>query len=65
MNPWTVIEHVPASWDKIDVSIYHAYGKRFAMENKLTIKLTPMSKINEKDCFADTIYETSWPLEGW
>ena len=51
MNPYTVVEHIPADWAKVDVVVYHNYTNGFRMNNKLNIKVTPMSRINEKDCF--------------
>ena len=64
MNPWTVIEHIPADWAEIDIVIYHNYLRGFNMGNKLSIKATPMSRINQKDCFKE-VWSTKWPLPSW
>ena len=39
MNPWCVLEGIPAEASKISVFIYHAYGQRFRMQNTLNLKL--------------------------
>ena len=57
MNPYACIEHIPADWAIVNVVIYHSYQNGFRMNNKLNIKLTPMSHINEKDCFTE-VYNT-------
>ena len=64
MNPYTVVEHIPADWAQVDVVIYHNYTRRFNMENKLIIRVTPMSRINEKGCLTE-VWSTAWPLPGW
>ena len=64
INPWTVVEHIPADWTEIDIVIYHNYGPKFNMGNNLSIKATPMSRINQKDCFTE-VWSTYWPLPGW
>ena len=64
MAPWTVVEHIPADWDEIDIVIYHGYETRFNMGNKLNIKATPMSQINQETSFEE-VWSTSWPLSGW
>ena len=46
MNPFIVIEKIPADWDKLDVYIYHSYGKKFHMQNTVNIMFVPMSQIN-------------------
>ena len=48
----------------MDVVIYHNYTRRFHMNNKLNIKVAPISRINEKDCFSE-VWSTAWPLPGW
>ena len=65
MNPYTVIEHIPSKWRSLNVAIYHAYGNHFRMNNKLNIKVMPMSTINTKDAPWTTIWSTSWPLPGY
>ena len=64
MAPWTVVEYIPASWDEIDIVIYHGYRSNFNMDNKLNIKVTPMSQINQENSFEE-VWSTSWPLSGW
>ena len=64
MNPYTVVEHVPADWDKLNVAIYHNYTKRFQMRNTFKVKVAPMSRINEEGCWTE-VWTTSWPLPGW
>lgn len=60
MNPYAVIEHIPASWDEIEICIYHVYEEGFRMNNKLEIKILPMSKI--EDTF-EPIWDCKWPLK--
>ena len=61
MNPFAVIEHIPASWDKIDICIYHTYEEGFRMNNTCEIKILPMSRI--EDTF-EPIWDCKWPLPG-
>ena len=64
MNPWTVIEHIPADWSQIDVVIYHVYKNNFRMNNKCNIKVVPMSRINEESPPWTAVWSTAWPLPG-
>ena len=45
MKPFTVIEHIPADWDKIDVAIYHGYKANYNLKNKINIKVMSMKTI--------------------
>ena len=45
MNPWAIIEGIPAKAKTIDIFVYHAYLNGFHMDNKCNIKF---SKRTEK-----------------
>ena len=64
MNPFTVIEHIPADWDKIDIAIYHSYLPNFKMKNNVIIKLLSMNQIKRNDLFKQ-VSSTPWPLPNW
>ena len=64
MNPYTAIEHIPADWTRVNIVIYHAYGKRFRMNNKFNVKLAPQSSLKDKEIPWVTLWSTSWPLAG-
>jgi len=39
MNPWGIVENIPAHATEIDVYILHVYKSGFRMSNKLEIKM--------------------------
>lgn len=43
MDPWAILEKIPASAEKIDVFIYHIYHNGFRMNNKCEIKLADLN----------------------
>ena len=47
MNPWAVVEKIPANATKIDVFIYHIYHNGFRMNNTCEIKIAAEDEITE------------------
>ena len=65
MNPWTVVEHIPADWTKLSIAIYHNYTQSFHMNNNLNVKIVPMSRIEDEKIPWTQVWTTPWPLPGW
>ena len=61
MNPFAVIEHIPVSWNEIDICFYHTYEKGFWMKNTCEIKILRKSRIEDK---FESIWDCKWPLKG-
>jgi len=64
MNPWGIVENIPAHAEEIDVYILHVYKKGFNMNNKLEIKMCAVENMpaQEHDEAMQLVYETKWPL---
>lgn len=62
MNPWARIECVPIPIpdSKIDIYIYHMYGKRFRMKNTVIISAAEQNSNNLEE-----ICRIPWPLNGY
>ena len=42
MEVWAAAEHVPASWEEVDVALYHVYHDSFDLiDARIRIKVAP------------------------
>lgn len=65
---WTVVEHVPADWEQINVELLHVYHDHFDMEGaRLTIKVAPqqliLGNLDALPANLEEVYSADFPTD--